>query len=131
MIRLEGRPAQLQTTITAKTTDATLTIAELLTGFLTGTHAIGATQTYTLPTGTNMSAGCACGDLDGFYWTLLNLSGAAVDTLTLGAGADHTIVGPVLVESSHGTTGGLTGTAASRWFSKKVTGNTWVTYRVG
>ena len=121
-------------TVTAKTTAATLTIAELLTGFLTGTHAAGATQAYTLPTGTDMSAGCACGDGEGFEWILVNLSAAAADSITVTAGADHTIVGNAIVISAHASTGGAItsqGVASSRWYSRKTSGNTWVSYRVG
>lgn len=133
MVRILS-PTSSAVTVTAKTTDATLTIAELLTGFLTGTHAVGGTQTYTLPTGTNMTAGCACGDGEGFEWSLVNLSAAAADTLTVAAGVDHTIVGIALVASVHASTGGAAtgyGINSSRWYSRKTTGNTWVTYRIG
>ena len=133
MIRMVGREAT-RVTVTAKTTAATLTIAELLTGVLTGTHTAGATQAYTLPTGTLMSAGCACADGDGFEWSLINLSAAAADSITVTAGDDHTIVGNAIVISAHASTGGAItsqGVASSRWYSRKTTGNTWVTYRIG
>jgi hypothetical protein len=133
MVRVKSRMSS-KVTVTAKTTAATLTIAELLTGILTGTHNVGSTQGYTLPTGTYMSAGCACGDGEGFEWSLINLSAAAADSITVTAGADHTIVGAPVVISVHSTTGGAItsmGNASSRWYSRKTTANTWVTYRLG
>jgi hypothetical protein len=133
MVRVLSRQSS-KVTATAKTTAATLTIAELLTGLLTGTHTAGATQAYTLPTGTNMSAGCACGDGEGFEWSLINLSAAAADSITVTAGDDHTIVGAPVVISVHATTGGAItsmGVNSSRWYSRKTTANTWVTYRIG
>jgi hypothetical protein len=121
-------------TVSAKTTAATLTIAELLTGLLTATHTAGSTVAYTLPTGTDMSTGCAAGDGEGFEWTLINLSAAAADSITVTANTDHTIVGAPVVISVHSTTGGAItsmGNASSRWYSRKTTSNTWVTYRLG
>jgi len=134
MIRNVGVPAFLNATVTAKTTAATLTIAELLTGMLTGTHTAGATQAYTLPTGTLCTGGTACGDTEGFFWHLINLSTAAADSITVTAGADHTLVGEGIVISKHATTGGSItsmGGNSARFFTKKSTGNTWVTYRCG
>ena len=134
MIRLEGVPAYKNTTVTAKTTAATLTCAELLTGILTGTHTVGATAAYTLPTGTLMTAGTPCGDTDGFYWHLINLSAAEADSITVTAGADHTIVGSPIVISVHANTGGSItsmGGNSSTWFTKKIHWKYWVTYRVG
>lgn len=114
---------------TAETTDATLTIAELLTKIVTGTHAAGATQTYTLPTGTLMSGGVAMSIGDSFDWSVINLSAAALDTVTIAAGTDHTIVGNPIVQSAHASTGGIYGNSAT--FRSRMTGaTTWITYRV-
>jgi hypothetical protein len=123
-------PLSNQGAVTAKTTAVTLTIAELLTRILTGTHAAGATAAYTLPTGTLMSAGLPfLADGGSFDWSLLNLSAAAADTITLTAGTDHTIVGNPIVQSAHSSTGGVMGNSAM-WRSRKSTGNTWITYRI-
>ena len=133
MIRTVGREAS-RVTVHAETVAATLTIAELLHGIITGTHTEGATQAYTLPTGTLMSAGCACADGDGFEWSLINLSANAADTITVTGAADHDIVGVAVVASAHADSGshatGL-GINSSRWYSRKTSGNTWVTYRIG
>ena len=122
LVTTQGNP-------TAKTTTATLTAAELLTGILTGTHTAGATQTYTLPTGTLMDAACQLEADECFDWFLINLSAAAVDTLTIAAGADHTFVGNAVVQAAHATTGLLYGTAA-HLRTRKTAANTFVTYRI-
>lgn len=122
---------------TAKTTAVTLTAAELLSRYLTGTHTAGATAAYTLPTGTLLQAAIdALPELKdifetdtGFRWTLINLSAAATDTITMTAGDDHTIVGAALVPSNHVTTGGLDGTSTSHWRTRRTAAGVFVTYR--
>ena len=124
---------------TAKTTAVTLTPAELLTKYLTGTHTAGATAAYTLPTGTLLEAAIAAAPElakvmaanTGFEWELINLSAAALDTITMTAGADHTLVGAALIPSNHVTTGGLNGTSSSRWRTRRVSAGVFVTYRAG
>ena len=129
MVRIRGVQTLAQGAPTAKTTAATLTIAELLTGIITGTHAAGATQAYTLPTGTLTDAGVQMAVGDAFDWVLINLSAAAVDTITLTAGADHTIVGNPIVQSAHSSTGGIYGNSA-QFRTRKTAANTFVTYRI-
>ncbi|HHT9145627.1 MAG TPA: hypothetical protein ACFYD4_08105 [Candidatus Wunengus sp. YC61] len=116
-------------TATAKTVAATLTIAELLTLTITGTHAAGATQAYTLPTGTLCDAWPAFQTVRTFEWTLINLSAAAVDTITVTAGADHTFVGNPIVQSAHASTGGIYGNSA-RFRTKRTGINTFETTRI-
>jgi len=122
---------------TAKTVAVTLTAAELLAKFLTGTHTAGATAAYVLPTGTLLEAAIqALPELmkvfvtgSGFRWELINLSAAALDTITMTAGADHTIVGAALIPSNHVTTGGLNGTSSSHWRTRRTAAGVFVTYR--
>jgi len=114
---------------TALTTSATVTIAQLLTGIITGTHTAGATQTYTLPTGTLTDAGVTMAIGDSFDWVLINLSAAAADTVTVAAGTDHTVVGSMVVASAHSTTGAVYGNAA-QFRTRKTAANTFVTYRI-
>lgn len=118
-----------QVTPAAKTVAVTLTGAELLTGLITGTHAAGATQAYTLPTGTLLDASSTFEVNEYFDWTLINLSAAAADTITVTAGADHTVVGTMVVASAHSTTGLLYGNSA-RFRTRKTAANTFVTYRL-
>ena len=114
----------------AKTTTVTLTAAELLSALITGTHAAGATQTYTLPTGTLMDAVAAFDINEYFDWSLINLSAAATDTVTIAAGTGHTVVGNMIVQSANATTGGIYG-SAGHFRTRKTAANTFITYRIG
>lgn len=118
-----------QVTPIAKTVAVTLTAAEITTGLVTGTHTAGATQAYTLPTGTLLDASTSFAVDEYFDWTVINLSAAAADTITITAGADHTVVGTMIVQSAHATTGLLYGNAA-RFRTRKTAANTFVTYRL-
>jgi len=118
-----------QPTPSAKTTAVTLTIAELLTRIITGTHTAGATQAYTLPTGTLCEAGGYFNINDSIDWVLINLSAAAADTITVTAGETHTIVGNPIVQSAHASTGGIYGNSAT-FRTRKTALNTFVTYRI-
>ena len=129
---LFGDPLALiksQVTPTAKTVAVTLTIAELLTKIITGTHAVGATQAYALPTGTLCDAGATFAVDTCFDWSLINLSAAAVDTITVTAGVDHTVVGNMIVQSVHATTGLLYG-SSGLFRTRKTAATTFVTYRI-
>lgn len=121
-------------TSTAKNAAATLTAAELLGGEITVTHTTGGTLTHTLPTGTLMDAAGAMEIGDSFEWTLINLSAAAADSVTIAAGTNHTIVGSAIVISAHVTTGGAItsqGVNSARFRTRKTAANTYVTTRIG
>lgn len=113
------------------TVAATLTAAQLLTKYISATPtATGATVAYTLPTGTLMDAAVAFEVNDSFDWTCTNLAAAAADTITITAATDHTVVGTMVIQSAHATTGGVSGNAAS-FRTRKTAANTYVTYRLG
>jgi hypothetical protein len=118
-----------QGAVSAKTTTTTLTVAELLSLIITATHSAGATQTYTLPTGTLLDAAQSWAVGDSFDWNLINLSTGASNTITLAAGTGHTIVGLAVVQSNDATTGALYGSSAS-FRTVKTAANTFVTYRL-
>ena len=119
-----------QVTPTAKTVAVTLTIAELLTGIITGTHAAGVTQAYTLPTGTLCEGGATFATNTCVDWSLINLSAAAVDTITVTSpGADHTIVGNPIVQSANAASGGIWGNSAI-FRTRKTALNVFCTYRI-
>jgi len=120
---------QLQGDPTAETVAVTLTAADLLSQIITGTHAEGSTETYTFPTGTLMDAASEFDIGDSFKWYLLNESAAAADTITVAAGAGHTLVGNAIVQSRHVTTGGVTGSAGA-FLTRKTAANTFITYRI-
>ena len=130
LIQPPARKVQ-QPTPTAETTAVTLTIAKLLTGIITATHTAGATQAYTLPTGALCDAWPAFTIGDSFDWSLINLSAAAADTVTVTAAATgHTIVGNPIVQAAHSSTGGIYGNSA-QFRTLKTAANTFVTYRIG
>lgn len=119
----------VQPTPTAKTVAVTLTAAELLTTLITGTHTAGATAAYTLPTGTLLDAAATFAVDEYFDWTLINLSAAALDTITITAGADHTVVGTMICQSAHASIGLISGNAL-RLRTRKTAANTFVSYRL-
>ena len=126
----QGRIANgVQVTPIAETVAVTLTAAELLTGLVTGTHAAGATAAYTLPTGTLLDAAGTFLVNEYFDWTLINLSAAAADTITITAGADHTVVGTMICQSANASTGLVHGNAL-RLRTVKTAANTFVSYRL-
>jgi hypothetical protein len=121
-IRRRAQPAP-----TAMTTDAAITTAGLLSGMIIGTHAVGATQTYTLPTGALMDAAFEIDIGESIDWSIINESAAALDTITIAAAASgHTIVGAVIVVSANGVPAN---TAVYR--TRKTAVDTFVTYRIG
>ena len=122
-----GLVAKAQATPDAETAAITLTIAKLLIGIITGTHATGANINYQLPTGTLIDAGVTFEDDDSFEWVLINLSAAAADTITITANTDHTIVGNAIIQSANAATGVLYGYSA-RFLTRKTTTNTFFYY---
>jgi len=124
-----GVVAKKQAAPTAMTTAATIAVAGMLNGIITATHTAGATAAYTLPTGTDMDAALPA-DFDAdkaFDVTIINLSSAAVDTVTVTAGADFTIVGEPIVQSAHSTSTRLN---SGTFRCRKNAANTFVAYRV-
>lgn len=126
---LDSIRIRTQVTPTAKTAAATLTIADLLTGIITGNPA--AAVAYTLPTGTLCDGGVTMAVDEAFEWVLSNIATTATYIITLTAGAGHTIVGCPKVPSNSTTTGGLWGTASATFRTRKTAANTFVTYRIG
>lgn len=119
-----GRRAQ--PTPGAMTVTATITPALMLTGLIVGTHAAGATQTYTLPAGATLDAALEMDVDESIDWALINASAGAPDTITVAqAGADHTIVGAAVVVSANGAPAN---TAMYR--TRKTAADTFVTYRL-
>jgi hypothetical protein len=115
-----GSTAGSQPTPTAKTGDATLTVAELLTRIVTATSA--SAVALTLPTGTLTDAGFAGGLAkvgESFEFCVINL-GSSSGAVTMTAGTGHTYVGAAVV---------AIGTSA-RFRCRKTAANTFVTYRV-
>lgn len=115
-----GSTSGAQPTPTAKTGDATLTIAELLTRIVTATSA--SAVALTLPTGTLTDAGLFGGLAkvgESFEWSVINL-GSSSGAVTMTAGTDHTYVGAAVVAIS----------TSARFRTRKTAANTFVTYRI-
>jgi hypothetical protein len=107
-----------QPTPTAKTANATLTVAELLTGIITSTSATAVALT--LPTGTLMDGGFATlANNMSFDWSVINL-GSASGAVTMTAGATHTYVGNATVAIND----------SAQFRSRRVSATTWETYRI-
>ena len=119
----------MQPTPNAQTTSGTLTIAGLLTGIITGNHTTGATATYTLPTGSACETGIDFLINQSFEWSLINLSLAVADTITIAANTGHTIVGNPIVQSAHADSGGKWG-SSGLFRTRKTALNTFITYRI-
>lgn len=114
----------------AMTTAATITVAALIGGLITGTQSSGATVAYTLPTGAVLDAGIDIAIGQAFEFSILNLSAAAADTLTLTAPASGiTIVGEPVVQGSHSSTGEVMG-AAGLFRMRKTAAETFICYRI-
>jgi hypothetical protein len=114
----------------AKVGASTLAVADLVAGIITETHATGATVALTLDTGALMDAGVNMNVGEAFDWFLINLSAAALDTDTVTAAASgHTVIGVMIVQSVHVSTGGITGNCG-HFRTRKTAANTFVTYRI-
>lgn len=121
-----------QGTPTAKTTSATLTAAELLSGIITVNQGAADVSTLTLPTGSAMETALLALvpqlDVDdAFEFSLINISTVAAEDAVLAAGSGFTIVGNVNVASNNAATDLAFGTFRVR----RTAANTYVAYRVG
>ena len=129
-IRNQGYGIKTQAAPATETVAVTLTAAKLLNGIINATPtATGATAAYTLPAGSLVEAALTMEVDDSFDWCLINNALAAADTITLTAGATHTIVGNPIVQSLHASTGGIMG-YSSLWRTRKTATDTFVTYRI-
>ncbi len=129
VVGINATEANAQGAPTAMTTAASITPAGLLSRIITGTQASGATVAYTLPTGAVLDAGTELEIGQAVDWVLINLSAAALDTITVTASSQHTIVGNPIVQSAHVSTGGVYGNS-SQWRTRKTAADTFVSYRI-
>ena len=113
----------------AMTTAATITVAALKAGLITGTHAAGATAAYTLPTGTVMDAALTAFLVanDSFDFTIINLSTALADTITLTAATGFTIVGQAIIDSANADS---EFPSSGTFRVRRTAANTFVAYRL-
>lgn len=105
---------------TAKTADATLTIAELLTKIITATSA--SAVALTLPTGALTDAAFDDMPVDtAFDWSVINLGNTSGAVTMTAAATGHTYVGSATVAIN----------TSALFRTRKTAADTFVTYRVG
>ena len=114
----------------AMTVAATITEAALRGGLITGTHAEGATQAYILPTGAVLDAALSPDFVinSSFDFTIINLSAAAADTITLTASVGITIVGNPIIDANLIYTSWYLNAGTFR--VRKTAADTFVAYRI-
>ena len=119
-----------QGTPPAMTTAATISVESMLSGIITGTHAVGATQAYTLPLGADMDDGLTSYMVNdaSFDITIINLSPADADTITLTANTGFTIVGQPIVDANEWEVAWYPNYGTFR--CRKVDTDTFVAYRI-
>jgi len=129
-IMIRGLFGKTQAAPTAMTVAATITVDALIAGLITGTHAAGATQAYTLPTGTVMDAALTSYFInnDSFDFTIINLSPVAANTITLTAAAGFTIVGQAIIDAAENYVSWYLGSGTFR--VRRTAANTFVAYRI-
>jgi len=113
----------------AKTTDDTLTVAEVLGGAITVNQAGGGTSTLTTPTGTQIQAALPATFAvnDAFDFHVINISAVAAEDAILAAGVNVSIVGDARV-SSIDAAGEKTASGTFRF--RKSADNTFIVYRI-
>jgi hypothetical protein len=116
-----------QGTPTAKTTDATLTAAEVLAGIITVNQGGGGTSSLTLPLATAMDTAlpdAAAGDA--FDFSVINTSTVAAEDATLITNTGWTLVGEMTVESNDADRAASSG----RFRARKTGSGAWTLYRL-
>jgi hypothetical protein len=114
----------------AKTTSATLTAAELLTGMITGNQGAAGTATYTLPLGADIETALLAINPglkvnDAVDFSVINISTNAAETVTIAANTGVTVVGDVTLAAV------AVGDQSSGMFRlRRTAANTYVCYRV-
>jgi len=118
-----------QETPIAMTVAATITVAALINGLITGTHTTGGDAAYTLPTGADMDAALTAFFInnDSFEFTIINLSVAAADTITLTAGDAFTIVGEPIIGAIEAV---IDFPSSATYRVRRTAANTFVAYRL-
>lgn len=113
-----SRVISVATSVTSSNVTGDLSVAALRNAVVQGTPVTPIT--YTLPTGTLLDADYVeLQNNQSFEWTIINL-GTGLNTVTLAAATDHTIVGNAIVNPG----------SSGRFITRKTIANTFVTYRV-
>lgn len=130
--RETGKNLVIQAAPAAKTTSATLTAAEVLTGLITGNQAAAGAAAYTLPLATDfetalLAAHPGLTNNDSFDFFVINLSTVAAEDITVTTNTGWTLVGSMLViEQAAGNPGGSNG----HFRARRTAANTYTLYRI-
>ncbi len=117
-----------QGTPTAKTTSATLTAAEVLTGIITGNQGAAGAASYQLPTASALQTAmpAALTDDDAFDFVVINISTVAAEDITITTNTGWTLVGSMVVESRDSDRAQSSGIFRAR----RTASNTFTLYRI-
>lgn len=125
-VRAEGLLSQRQGAPAAKTTSATLTAAEVLSGIITVTQGAGAASAQQMPTGTALQdalpADFAIGD--SFDFSVINLGGAS-EVASITVNTDVTIVGNAVIPVPASNV-----QSSGRFRARKTADHVFVIYRI-
>lgn len=111
----------------AKTVDATLTAAEILTGIITVNQGAAGTSAQQLPTGTDFSAALVDTQSgDSFDFSVINTSIVAAEDVTITTNTDWTLVGSMVIEANDNDRA----RSSARFRARKTGANTWTLYRL-
>ena len=131
VIRNVGIATKQQAAPSAMTVAATITTGAIRVQLIEATHPGGAaTVALTLPTGTDMDAAmpAAFAVNDSIDLSIINIGSAdAVDTYTLTANTDFTVVGNAIIQGNHASS---TGCSTGTFRLRKSAANTYVAYRI-
>lgn len=123
-----GTRLRKQVAQTAKTTSATLTAAELLTGIITGNQGAAGAATYTLPLAADVDTALpdSIAD-DSFDFSVINISTNAAEDITVATNTGWTLVGTMVVESNEAT---AQKGPSGRFRARKTAAGAWTLYRL-
>ena len=121
-----------QVTPTAKTTSATLTAAEILTGIITGNQGAAGAAAYTMPLATDweialIAAFPGLQNNDSFDFSVINISAVASEDITMTTNTGWTLVGSMVLEAREATQVQM---SQGLFRARRTAANTYTLYRI-
>lgn len=117
-----------QAAATAKTTSATLTVAEMKVGIITVNQGASGTSVLTLPTGTDFEAGFSAFQTD-FAWDfhVVNISTVAAEIVQIATATGWTLVGGMFLNINSASVGAI---SSGHFRAHRTAANTFTLYRL-
>lgn len=127
--KVAGAPKRTQATPTAKTTDSTMTAAEILAGIVTVNQGAGATSAQQLPTVADLETALT-GEAtnDAFDFSVINISTVDAEDASVTTNTGWTLVGSMDIPA-YSAAGSLNSSALFR--ARKTGASAWTLYRIG